>query len=41
MAICPVGALLRKGPHYQTPIGERTYDHTPIGAEVEKAEPSR
>lgn len=41
MAICPVGALLRKGPQYQTPIGERTYDRTPIGADVEKAGPSR
>lgn len=41
MAICPVGALLRKGPHYQTPIGERTYDQTPIGADVEKGEPPR
>jgi [NiFe] hydrogenase diaphorase moiety small subunit len=36
MDICPVGALLRKGPHYQTPIGERTYDLTPIGSDVDK-----
>ena len=41
MDICPVGALLKKGPHYETPIGERTYDRTPIGADVEKAGPSR
>jgi len=41
MAICPVGALLKKGPHYQTPIGERTYDRTPIGADVEKDGPPR
>lgn len=41
MDICPVGALLKKGPHYQTPIGERTYDQTPIGADVEKGGPAR
>ena len=36
MDICPVGALLKKGPHYQTAIGDRTYDETPIGSDVEK-----
>ena len=36
MAICPVGALLTKGLHYLTPIGERHYDETPIGTDVEK-----
>jgi [NiFe] hydrogenase diaphorase moiety small subunit len=36
MDICPVGALLTKGPHYQTPIGQRRYDLTPIGSDVEK-----
>ena len=36
MDICPVGALLKKGPQYQTPIGERAYDLTPIGSDVEK-----
>jgi [NiFe] hydrogenase diaphorase moiety small subunit len=35
MDICPVGALLKKGPHYQTPIGQRTYDETPIGDNVD------
>jgi [NiFe] hydrogenase diaphorase moiety small subunit len=39
MEICPVGALLKKGPQYQTPIGERTYDTTPIGSDVEKGGP--
>lgn len=29
MEICPVGALLTKGLHYQTPIGERKYDKEP------------
>lgn len=41
MDICPVGALLKKGPHYQTPIGERPYDDTPIGADIEKGGPPR
>jgi [NiFe] hydrogenase diaphorase moiety small subunit len=36
MDICPVGALLKKGPQYQTPIGQRIYDLTPIGSDVEK-----
>jgi len=35
-AICPVGALIKKGPHYLTPIGQRTFDETPIGEDVEK-----
>lgn len=35
-AICPVGALITKGRHYLTPIGQRRYDETPIGADVEK-----
>ncbi|HYW94246.1 MAG TPA: 2Fe-2S iron-sulfur cluster-binding protein [Bacteroidales bacterium] len=34
--ICPVGALLRKEKGYETPIGERKYDKTPIGSEIEK-----
>lgn len=29
MDICPVGALIKKGEAYHTPIGERTYDHSP------------
>jgi [NiFe] hydrogenase diaphorase moiety small subunit len=33
---CPVGALLRKRTAYRVPIGERLYDHDPIGSEVEK-----
>ena len=32
---CPVGALLRKGEGYKVPIGERLYDHEPIGSEIE------
>lgn len=36
-AICPVGALIRKGPHYLTPIGRRRFDLTPIGDDIERA----
>ena len=35
-AICPVGALIRKGPHYLTPIGQRRFDLTPIGDDVDR-----
>ena len=34
MDICPVGAILRKGKGFDTPIGRRKYDHQPIGSEV-------
>ena len=34
MDICPVGAILRKGKGFDVPIGRRTYDRTPIGAEL-------
>ena len=34
--ICPVGAILRKGRSYETPIGQRKYDLKPIGFEVEE-----
>lgn len=33
VAVCPVGAILRKGAAWKTPIGERRYDKAPI-AEV-------
>ncbi len=32
---CPVGALLRKRTGYEKPIGQRLYDSTPIGSEIE------
>ncbi len=32
---CPVGALLKKRVGYATPIGRRTYDHAPIGSDIE------
>ena len=33
--VCPVGALLKKRVGYRVPIGERLYDHEPIGSEIE------
>ena len=32
---CPVGALLKKRVGFTVPIGERLYDHMPIGSEIE------
>lgn len=32
--ICPVGAILRKHEGYKVPIGQRMYDHKPIGSEI-------
>jgi [NiFe] hydrogenase diaphorase moiety small subunit len=37
MEICPVGALMRKRVGYAVPIGQRDYDHEPIGSEIEGA----
>lgn len=39
MDVCPVGAILRKGKGFDTPIGKRKYDTKPIGSEYEKFEP--
>jgi len=36
MEICPVGAILKKEEGYLVPIGERKYDKTPIGSDIEK-----
>lgn len=36
MDICPVGALIKKRTGFQIPIGNRKYDHEPIGSDVEK-----
>ncbi|MFW6155586.1 MAG: 2Fe-2S iron-sulfur cluster-binding protein [Planctomycetota bacterium] len=33
--VCPVGSLMRKRVGYAVPIGERQYDHTPIGLDIE------
>ena len=34
--VCPVGALMKKGVGYAVPVGERKYDHEPIGSSIEK-----
>jgi [NiFe] hydrogenase diaphorase moiety small subunit len=34
---CPVGALLKKRQGYKTPIGQREYDHKPIGSDIEQS----
>jgi [NiFe] hydrogenase diaphorase moiety small subunit len=36
VSACPVGAILRKRVGYAVPVGERQYDHEPIGSDVEK-----
>jgi len=33
--VCPVGAILRKREGFKTPIGERLFDHEPIGSHIE------
>lgn len=33
--LCPVGAILRKRSAYRVPVGERPYDRTPIGSDIE------
>jgi len=38
--VCPVGAILRKRVGYATPIGQRLYDHKPIGSDVESKLPA-
>jgi [NiFe] hydrogenase diaphorase moiety small subunit len=38
VASCPVGALMKKRVGYAVPVGERPFDATPIGAEVEAGE---
>ena len=35
-AVCPVGALLKKRTGFTVPIGQRLYDHQPIGSEIEQ-----
>ena len=32
---CPVGAILKKRVGYVVPIGQRRYDHQPIGSDIE------
>ena len=35
--VCPVGAILRKHVGFKVPVGQRQYDHRPIGSEIEQA----
>ena len=33
--VCPVGAILKKRVGFAVPIGQRLYDHKPIGSDIE------
>jgi len=35
MDVCPVGAIIKKEIGFSVPIGERKYDKSPIGSEIE------
>jgi len=35
---CPVGSILKKEVGFAVPIGQRKYDKTPIGSDIQKAE---
>lgn len=37
IGVCPVGALMKKAEAYIVPIGQRQYDHQPIGSDIEQA----
>ena len=36
ISACPVGAILKKRVGYAVPIGQRDYDHKPIGSDIEE-----
>lgn len=36
VSLCPVGAIIRKRTGYRVPVGERTFDHKPIGSDIEE-----
>ncbi|HRT43292.1 MAG TPA: 2Fe-2S iron-sulfur cluster-binding protein [Phycisphaerae bacterium] len=36
--MCPVGAILKKRVGYNVPVGQRPYDHKPIGSEIENGQ---
>jgi [NiFe] hydrogenase diaphorase moiety small subunit len=38
--VCPVGAILKKHHGFKVPVGQREYDHTPIGSDVEAHKPA-
>ena len=33
--LCPVGAILKKRVGYRVPVGQRSYDHQPIGSQID------
>ncbi len=35
VSCCPVGAILKKRVGYAVPVGQRLYDHQPIGSKIE------
>jgi [NiFe] hydrogenase diaphorase moiety small subunit len=35
--VCPVGSIIKKRIGYAVPIGQRLYDHKPIGSDIEAA----
>jgi [NiFe] hydrogenase diaphorase moiety small subunit len=35
--VCPVGSIIKKRVGYAVPVGQRKYDHKPIGSEIEAA----
>jgi [NiFe] hydrogenase diaphorase moiety small subunit len=35
MKVCPVGSLMLKREGYKIPVGQRKYDHEPIGTDIE------
>ena len=37
--VCPVGCLMKKRIGFAIPIGQRRYDHDPIGSDVESEQP--
>ena len=37
--VCPVGSIIVRETAYRTPIGKRTYDHQPIGSDIEARAP--
>ena len=39
-SVCPVGSIIKKRVGYAVPVGERLYDHQPIGSDIEAKRPS-
>ena len=35
--LCPVGCLMKKRVGFKIPVGQRLYDHEPIGSDIEKS----